>query len=316
MHRYLIRRLLAVVPVLFGISVLVFLMMALLPGDPAEAILGPYATPDNVVSLREDLGLDAPLPVRFVTWLGSVVQGDFGRSYALDRPVLDEVLDRLGPTALLAAAALLLSAVLGLAIGVVTAIRQSRWQDRVLTLLVLVGISTPAFWLGLLCIVVFAAWLGWFPVSGMVDVYGGGGIVDVLHHLVLPALALAAVATAVIARLTRTTMLEVLRQDFMRTASAKGLAPGRVVYRHAFRNAVVSVVPIIGLQAGFVLGGAVYIETVFEWPGLGRMLVNAIGARDILLVQGGVLIVATGYVLINLITDVVQYVLDPRIEVH
>ncbi|MGD2152531.1 MAG: ABC transporter permease [Gemmatimonadales bacterium] len=316
MHRYLVRRLLAIVPVLFGISVLVFLMMALLPGDPAQAILGPYATPENVTKLREELGLDSPAPVRFVTWLGNVVQGEFGRSYSLDRPVIDEVLERLGPTLLLAGSALILSVFLGLLIGVVTAVKQHQWQDKLLTLLVLVGISTPAFWLGLLFIVVFAVWLGWFPVSGMYDVYGGGGLGDMLHHLVLPAGALAAVATAVIARLTRTNMLEVLRQDYMRTARAKGLKPRRVILKHAFRNALVSVVPIIGLQAGFVLGGAVYIETVFEWPGLGRMLVNAIGTRDILLVQGGVLVVAAAYVFINLITDLIQYALDPRIKVQ
>jgi len=316
MHRYVVRRLLAIVPVLFGISVLVFLMMALLPGDPAQAILGPYATPENVATLREELGLDSPAPVRFVTWLGNVVEGDFGRSYSLDRPVIDEVLERLGPTLLLAGSALVLSVLLGLVIGAVTAVKQHQWQDKLLTLLVLVGISTPAFWLGLLFIVVFAVWLGWFPVSGMYDVYGGGGLADMLHHLVLPAGALAAVATAVIARLTRTNMLEVLRQDYMRTARAKGLKPRRVILRHAFRNALVSVVPIIGLQAGFVLGGAVYIETVFEWPGLGRMLVNAIGTRDILLVQGGVLVVATAYVFINLITDLIQYALDPRIKVQ
>ncbi len=315
MHRYLARRLLAVIPVLFGVSVLVFLMMAILPGDPAQAILGPYATPENVAELRDELDLDSPLPVQFVTWIGNVVQGDFGHSYSLDRPVIDEVTQRLGPTLLLAGAALALSAILGLAIGVITAVKQYGWQDKLLTVLVLVGISTPAFWLALLFILVFSVWLGLFPVSGMYDIYGGGGPLDLLHHLVLPAGALAAVATAVIARLTRTQMLEVLRQDYMRTARAKGLKPGRIIYRHAFRNALVSVVPIIGLQAGFVLGGAVYIETVFEWPGLGRMLVDAIGARDLLLVQGGVLIVAAAYVLINLVTDLIQYALDPRIEV-
>jgi peptide/nickel transport system permease protein len=266
--------------------------------------------------LREELELDKSLPTQFVTWLGNLMQGDLGRSYSLDRPVADEVLQRLGPTLILAGAALSLSALLGLAIGVITAVKQYRWQDKSLTLLVLVGISTPAFWLSLLFIVLFAVWLGWFPVSCMYDAYGGGGILDMLHHLTLPAAALAAVATAVIARLTRTTMLEVLRQDYMRTARAKGLGPARSVYRHAFRNALVSVVPIIGLQAGFVLGGAVYVETVFEWPGLGRMLVNAIGTRDILLVQGGVLVVAAAYVLINLITDLIQYSLDPRITVR
>lgn len=316
MSRYVVRRLLAIVPVLFGVSVLVFSIMALIPGDPALAILGPYATPENVAQLERELGLDQPLPLQFVTWLGNVVRGDLGRSYALDRPVADEVMERLGPTLLLAATALVLSAVLGIAAGVVSAVRQYRWQDRLLTLLILIGISTPAFWLGLLLILVFAVWLQWLPVSGMYAVYGGGGVFDLIRHLVLPALSLAAVATAIIGRLTRTSMLEVLRQDYVRIARAKGLRERRVIYRHTLKNALVSVVPIIGLQAGFVLGGAVYIETVFAWPGVGRMLVNAIAQRDVLLVQGGVLMVAGAYVVINLLTDLVQYALDPRIEVR
>lgn len=315
MGRYVLRRLAAVIPVLFGISVLVYLIMAFLPGDPALALLGPYATPDRIAQLNEEFGLDKPLPVQFVTWLRNVVQGEFGRSYSLNRPVIDEVLERLGPTMILAGASLLVSAVLGLAAGVASAVRQYEWQDRVLTVLVLLGISTPAFWLALLLILVFAVWVGAFPVSGMYDIYGGGGLLDLLHHLILPTFSLAAVATAVIGRLTRTSMLEVLRQDYMRIARAKGLSERRIVYRHAFKNALVSVVPIIGLQAGFVLGGAVYIETVFEWPGVGRMLVGAIAERDILLVQGGVLVVAAAYVLINLITDLIQYTLDPRITV-
>ncbi len=315
MQRYLLRRILAVFPVLLGISVLVFLVMALIPGDPAQAILGPYATPENLARLRDELGLDKPMPLQFVGWLSDIVQGDFGRSYSLDRPVIDEVLERLGPTLLLAGTALVLGAVFGLAIGVLTAVKQYRWQDKLLTLLVLVGISTPAFWLGLLLILVFAVWLGWFPVSGMYAVFEGGGVGDLLHHLVLPAVALAAVATAVIARLMRTSMLEVLRQDYIRIARAKGVRERRVIYRHAFKSALVSVIPVIGIQAGFVLGGAVYIETVFQWPGIGRMLVEAISTRDVLLVQGGVLVVAGAYVLINLITDLVQYALDPRIAV-
>jgi len=293
----------------------VFLIMALIPGDPAQAILGSFATPENVARLRGELGLDRSLVEQYGVWLGNLVRGDFGRSYSLNRPVLDEVMDRLGPTMLLAGASLLVCTVLGLAAGVISAVRQYGWQDKVLTLLVLIGLSTPSFWLGLVLMLVFAVQLKWFPVSGMVAIYGGGGWTDVLHHLVLPALTLAVVATGVIARLTRSTMLEVLRQDFVRTARAKGLDERTVIYRHAFRNALVNIVPIIGIQTGFVLGGAVYIETVFQWPGIGRMLVTAIGTRDILLVQGGVLVVAACYVLINLATDLVQYALDPRIGV-
>jgi len=311
--RYILRRLLLAIPVLFGISLIVFLMMALIPGDPALAILGAYATPENVASLNAELGLDRPLPVQYLTWLGNLLTGDFGRSYSLNRPVLDEILERLGPTLLLAGTALVLATVLGLAAGVVAAVRQYGWPDRMLTLIVLVGISTPSFWLGLILVLLFAVELGWFPASGMVAIYGGGGPLDILHHLVLPAVTLALVATGVIARLTRASMLEVLRQDFIRTARAKGVAESRVIRRHAFGNALVIIVPIIGIQAGFVLGGAVYIETVFQWPGIGRMLVTAITTRDILLVQGGVLVVAAAYVGINLLTDVVQHLLDPRI---
>lgn len=311
---YTLRRLALLVPVLLGISVIVFLIMALIPGDPALAILGSFATPENVARLREDLGLDRSLAEQYAVWLANLAQGDFGRSYSLNRPVLDEVLDRLGPTLLLAGTSLMLCTVLGLAAGVVSAVRQYGWQDKVLTLLVLIGLSTPSFWLGLILVLVFAVQLGWFPVSGMYAIYGGGDVADLLRHLVLPALTLAVVATGVIARLTRSTMLEVLRQDFVRTARAKGLSERTVIYRHALRNALVNIVPVIGIQAGFVLGGAVYIETVFQWPGIGRMLVTAISTRDILLVQGGVLVVASCYVLINLVADLMQHLLDPRIS--
>ena len=314
MGAYLIRRLLLIVPVLFGVSVIVFLTMALIPGDPALVILGPYATAERVAALRHDLGLDRSVVQQYVLWIGNVLEGDFGRSFSLDRPVLAEVMDRLGPTALLTGSALVLSTVFGLAAGAVAAARQYGWTDRLLTALVLVGISTPAFWLGLMLILVFAVYLGWFPVSGMFAVYRGGGLGDVLHPLVLPAVTLATVAAGVIARLTRTAMLEVLREDYVRTARAKGLRERSVLYKHAFKNALVAVVPVIGMQVGFLLGGAVYIETVFQWPGIGLMLVNAIAARDILLVQGGVLVVAVAYVFLNLLADVVQRLLDPRVQ--
>jgi peptide/nickel transport system permease protein len=313
MYGYAFRRLLLAVPVLLGISVVVFLLMALVPGDPAHAILGPYATPENVAHLRAELGLDRPLPERYLVWLNNLLHGDLGRSYSLNRPVLDEVAERLGPTLLLAGTALLLCNLMGLAAGVVAAVRQYGWQDRVLTVLVLVGISTPSFWLGLVLALVFSVWLHWFPASGMRAPYGDSGAMDVLRHLVLPAVTLAVVAAGVIARLTRAGMLEVLRQDFIRTARAKGVGEARVVLRHAFRAALVNLVPVIGIQTGFVIGGAVYIETVFQWPGIGRMLVDAISTRDVLLVQGGVLVMAGVYVLINLAADVVQHALDPRI---
>lgn len=312
---YLLKRLLMLIPVLFGISVIVFFIIALIPGDPAQAILGSYATPENLAKLRNEMGLDKTIVQRYFIWLGDLLQGDFGRSYSLDRPVIDEVLDRLGPTLLLAGTSLVLCSFFGLLIGVITAVKQYGWQDKILTLFALLGISTPSFWLGLVLILAFAVKLSWFPVSGMYSVYGGGGLKDLLHHLLLPSVTLAMVATGVIARLTRSSMLENLRQDFVLTARAKGLTERVVIWKHAFKNALVSIVPVIGIQAGFVIGGAIYIEIVFQWPGIGRMLVTAIMTRDILLVQGGVLVVAACYVIFNLAADFVQHLLDPRIAI-
>lgn len=314
MAAYVGKRLIAAIPVLLGLSVIVFLIMAMIPGDPATAILGSYATPENVATLNRQLGLDKPLPQQYFIWLGNILQGDFGRSYALNRPVLDEVLERFQATLILAGTALVVCSILGLLAGVVSAVRQYGWTDRIVTFVVLIGISTPSFFLGLLLILVFAVRMRWFPASGMYAIYGGGDLKDLAYHLVLPALTLAVVATGVIARLTRTAMLEVLRQDYIRTARAKGLSERKVIWRHAFKAALVSVIPVIGIQAGFVLGGAVYVETVFQWPGIGSMLVNAISTRDLLLVQGGVLVVAAAYVLFNLAADLVQTLLDPRLR--
>lgn len=314
MSAYIAKRLLAAIPVLFGLTIIVFLIMAMIPGDPATAILGSYATPENVERLNRQLGLDKPLWQQYFIWLGNMLQGDFGRSYTLNRPVIDEVLERFSATLILAGTSLLLCSVFGLIAGVVSAVRQYSWVDKTVTFVVLVGISVPSFWLGLLLILVFAVNLKWFPASGMYAIYGGGDLPDLLKHLFLPAITLAVVATGVIARLTRTAMLEVLRQDFIRTARAKGVTENKVIYKHAFKAALVTVIPVIGIQAGFVLGGAVYIETVFQWPGIGAMLVNAISQRDILLVQGGVLVVAASYVLFNLAADVLQVAIDPRLK--
>lgn len=312
--RYTGKRLIAAVPVIFGLTVIVFFIMALIPGDPATAILGSYATPENVASLNAQLGLDKPLWQQYFTWLTNLLQGDFGRSYSLNRPVIDEVLERFSATLVLAGTALVICAIVGLLAGILSAVYQYGATDKGLTLMVLIGISTPAFWLGLLLILLFGVELRWLPVSGMYEIYGGGDLPDLIRHLILPAATLALVATGVIARLTRGSMLEVLRQDYIRTARAKGVPERNVILKHAFKAALVSVIPVIGIQAGFVIGGAVYVETVFQWPGIGRMLVTAIATRDILLVQGGVLVVAASYVLFNLLADVLQNLIDPRIS--
>ena len=315
MAGYILNRLLSAIPVLLGITVIVFLIMAMIPGDPATAILGSFATPENVEKLNRDLGLDAPLVQRYFIWLGNLLTGDLGRSYALNRPVLDEILDRFSATLILAGVSFVLCSLLGILAGVISAARQYGFADKAITLVVLIGISIPSFFLGMMMILLFAVKLRWLPVSGMYAIYGGGDLPDLLRHLVMPATALSVVATGVIARLSRSAMLEVLRQDYIRTARAKGVPERRVIFGHALRAAMVSTIPVLGIQAGFVLSGSVYIEIVFQWPGIGRMLVDAILKRDILLVQGGVLVVAACYVLFNIMVDVAQGLLDPRIRV-
>lgn len=314
MIRLALRRLLQLPLVLAGISAVIFGVMALLPGDPALAILGPHATPERMERLRQELDLDRPLPARYATWVARVARGDLGHSVSLERPVAAEVAERGRATALLAAAALLLCVALGLPAGAWAAWRQGRWPDRAVTVVAVTGLSTPPFWLAMLVMLLFAVWLGWFPVSGMTATVGGGGPLDVLHHLVLPAATLSAVAAAVVARVSRTAMLEVRRREFLRVVRAKGVRERRVVSAHALPSALVQIVPVIGLQAGYVIGGAVYVETIFQWPGLGRMLVEAVQARDVVLVQGGALVMATAYVLVNLGADLVQAWLDPRLR--
>ena len=314
MGGYILKRLVSAIPVLFGITIIVFLIMSLIPGDPATAILGSYATPENVEKLNRDLGLDKPMVQRYFFWLSNMLTGDFGRSFSLNRPVIDEVMERFNATLILAGTAFVLCSVLGVLAGVVSAARQYGLADKAITFVVLIGISVPSFFLGMMMILLFAVNLRWLPVSGMYAIYGGGDLLDLLKHLIMPALALAAVATGVIARLARSAMLEVLRQDYIRTARAKGVPERKVIMGHALRAAMVSIIPVLGIQAGFVLSGAVYIEIVFQWPGVGRMLVDAILKRDLLLVQGGVVFVAACYVMFNIAVDVAQSLLDPRIK--
>ena len=311
---YLLQRLLSAIPVLLGITIIVFFIISLIPGDPATAILGSYATPENVKLLNEQLGLDKGLVQRYFIWLGNLVQGDLGRSFALNRPVLDEILERFNATLILSGTAFILCSVVGVLIGTISAFKQYTITDKIITFTVLTGISLPSFFLGMMMILLFAVNLQWLPVSGMYAIYGGGDFLDLIHHLIMPAIALALVATGVVARITRNSVLEILRQDYIRTARAKGVREGNVLFKHVLRIAIVTILPILGLQAGFVLSGSVFIEIVFQWPGDGRMLVDAILKRDILLVQGGVMFVAACYVLFNIAVDLLQRYLDPRIK--
>ena len=314
MRRYLARRLLLLVPVLAGVSIVIFLVLHLSPGDPAEIMLGSQATKEDLARLREQMGLNEPLPVQYVHWISHVLRGDLGRSLWMKRPVLPEVLQRLKATLLLTVTALVLSTVVGLAFGVASAAWPRSLLDRFSAAASLFGASMPSFWLGIVLMVIFALWLGWLPASGMFAPYGGGGAADLLSHLVLPAVTLAAASVTIVARLTRSTMLEALGQDYIRTARAKGVTEGFVVLRHGLKNALIPIVTVIGVQAGYLLGGAVLTETVFAWPGVGTLMVQGILARDFPLVQGCVLVVALSFALINLGVDLLYAWLDPRIR--
>ncbi len=316
MKTYLVRRLLLVGPVLLGVSVVVFMVLHLSPGDPAEIMLGPQATKEDLERLRTELGLTEPLPVQYARWLGHVVQGDLGRSLWMKRPVLGEVLGRFQATLILTGTALLLSTVGGIALGVASATRPNSLLDRLSAVASLFGASMPVFWLGIVLMVIFALWLGWLPASGMYAPYGGGDLRDLLAHLALPAVTLAAASVTIVARLTRSTMLETLGQDYIRTARAKGLVERLVVLRHGQRNALIPIVTVVGVQAGYLLGGAVLTETVFAWPGVGTLMVQGILARDFPLVQGCVLVVALCFVLVNLAVDALYAWLDPRIRLE
>jgi peptide/nickel transport system permease protein len=312
--RYLARRLLLLVPVLLGVSVVVFMVLHLSPGDPAEIMLGSQATREDLARLRAELGLDEPLHVQYVRWIAHVARGDLGRSLWMKRPVLAEVMTRLQATLILTATALVISTVTGIALGVASASRPNSLLDRLSAVTSLFGASMPVFWLGIVLMVIFALHLGWLPASGMYAPYGGGDLRDLLAHLVLPAVTLAAASVTIIARLTRSTMLDVLGQDFVRTARAKGLVERAVVLRHALKNAMIPIVTVVGVQVGYLLGGAILTETVFAWPGVGSLMVQGILARDFPLVQGCVLVVALSFVLVNLAVDLLYAWLDPRIR--
>ncbi|HEY4908035.1 MAG TPA: ABC transporter permease [Methylomirabilota bacterium] len=310
---YALRRLLLAVPVLFGVSVLVFSVLHLAPGDPAAIMLGAQATKEDVQRLHRDLGLDQPLVVQYLHWIGQVARGDLGRSIPLGRAVLPEVLLRFKATLVLTAGALVIAVLLGLAAGIISAVKQYSWLDRLSMGVAVTGVSLPVFWTGIMLIIVFALQLRWFPSSGMSSPYGSG-VADVLWHLVLPAITLGTASAAALARLTRSSVLEIIRQDYVRSARAKGLAERAVIARHVLKNAINPIITVLGVQVGFLLGGAILTETVFSWPGLGSMMVRAIQARDYPLVQGGVLLIATTFVVVNLAVDLLYAIFDPRIR--
>ncbi len=311
MVRYLIRTLLTFIPTLFGVVTVVFLLIHLAPGDPILAILGPYATADSIIELRKNLGLDQPLYVQYGRFMGGLLQGDVGRSLVTNQPVVLEVLRPFPYTLQLAVAGILVSVVLGIPIGIISAIRRNTFFDYFVRSVSISGISVPTFFLAIILLLIFSYWLGWFPIIGAGDHSSWRSL---LSHLVLPASTLGISMSVLIMRLTRSCMLEVLNQDYIRTARAKGLAERTVILVHALKNAMLPIVTVCGLQMGNFLGGAVVTETVFARQGVGKLLLDAILARDYPQVQGTVLLFGCGVIFVNALVDISYRFLDPRIK--
>lgn len=334
MGRYILRRLLQLVPVLLGISLLVFLFLQLIPGDPAVTLLGDRATLEQIESLRERMGLNEPLPLQYLSFLGSLMRLDLGTSIFTGVPIWDEIRLRWPATFELSVMAMLIALIVGIPAGVIAAVRKNSIIDNVTMSGSLLGVSMPVYWLGLLLVYLFAVNLQWLPPSGRIGIDVGysferitgffildaliqgnfRALQDVIAHLVLPALTLSTIPLAILARITRSAMLEVLSQDYIRTARAKGLLELWVISKHALKNAMLPVVTIIGLEFGTLLGGAILTETIFSWPGIGKWIYEGILQRDYPVVQGGVVFVAFVFVLVNLIVDISYAFLDPRIQ--
>ncbi len=334
MAHYIIKRLLNLLPVLLGITLLVFLFLHLIPGDPATVLLGERATPEQVEALREQLGLNQPLPLQYLTFLNNLLHLDFGTSIISGIPIIDEIKTRFPATFELSLAAMIMAIILGIPAGVLAAVYKNRPADNLTMIGSLLGVSMPVYWLGLLLIYLFAITLNWFPPSGRISIEAGltfqpitgfylvdailkldiNLLKDVLSHLILPALTLGTIPLAILARITRSSLLEVLSQDYIRTARAKGIPEHWVIIRHGLKNALLPVVTIIGLQFGTLLGGAILTETIFSWPGIGSWIYEGILARDYPVVQGGVVVVSIIFVLVNLVVDISYALVDPRIK--
>lgn len=334
MLAHIIRRILLLFPTLLGISIIIFLMMHITPGDPAELLLGERATEPALEALREHLGLNEPLYVQYGMFLKRLMKGDLGETIWTRQKVWVEVKQRFPATIELSIAAMLISSLLGVILGIISASKQYSLFDYLSMLGALVGVSMPIFWLGLVLMLIFSLNLGWFPMSGRLSVgidldtitnfYILDALLtknwlafkDTLWHLTLPAFTLSTIPMAIVARMTRSSMLEVLRQDYIKTAKAKGLSPGIVIIKHALRNALIPVITVIGLMFGILMAGAILTETIFAWPGVGKWLYDAVLQRDYMVIQGGTLFVAAIFVIINLVVDILYAVINPKISVH
>jgi peptide/nickel transport system permease protein len=312
MLSYIVNRLIGMVAVMFIVATVVFVIIRVTPGDPAAVMLGPDAQPSDIADLRTKLGLDQPLPVQYVTWLGQIAVGDLGQSIFLNQPVLSAIEERAEPTLMLTILSMAIALVIALPIGIASAVWRGSVLDQAALTISMFTASIPSFWLGLLVMELFAVKLGWFPVAG----YGGpgAGFFDRMTHLVLPAFVLGIVNSALITRFTRASMLDVLGDDYVRTARAKGLPERRVVLKHALKNALIPILTVIGLTTALLISGAVVTETVFGLPGVGNLVVNGVLRRDYPVIQGALLVIAALYVLVNLAIDLLYLVVDPRVR--
>ena len=305
MVKYIIRRLIAMIPVVIGITFLVFMIMQLAPGDPVRMILGDSAEPEAIEAMREEMGLNDPVLVQYGRYMVNLLHGDMGTSYTNQRPVAHEVFSRVPATFELALVSAVVSILIAIPLGVVAAVKQNTLFDNLSMVLSLVGISMPAFWLALMLMLVFSLRLGWFPVQGNSDGW---------RSFVLPSIAIGFMNMAAIARTTRSSMLVTIRQDYIRTARSKGISEGEVIMHHAFGNALIPTITVVGVQLGGLLGGAVLTETVFAWPGLGRLMVQAVNGRDVPVVMGCIVILSIGFSIVNLIVDLAYGFIDPRVR--
>ena len=312
MGAYIIRRVLSLIPVLSLVAVISFLLIHIIPGDPAAVMLGTDATPQEIAKLREDLGLNVPLHVQFYRWISKVLRGDLGDSFFMGRPVAVALAERLPATILLAVAALFFALLIGMPAGIIAAGRGGSILHQLVMIIALIGVSLPSFWIGLNLILVFSVALRWLPSGGYVPLTEN--FFDGLRCLLMPAFALGFMQAALIARMTRSSMLEVLRQDYIRTARSKGLSERVVVGLHALKNAMIPILTVIGTAFGVLLGGAVIVETVFAYPGIGRLVVSAVQRRDYPVIQGALLLISSLYVLVNLLVDILYTLIDPRIK--
>lgn len=303
MLKFVARRLLLLIPVVIGVSIVSFSIMHMIPGDPARLIAGEGATVEDIMAIRVKYGLDRPLVEQYFRFMKGILTNDL-RSIRTERPILSEIIPRFTNTAQLAMVSILISSIIGVSLGIVSAVKRNSWVDTFSMVFSLIGVSMPIFWLGILLIIFFAVMLRWLPSGGK----------DGIQHLILPALTLGLATSAIIARMTRASMLEVLNQDFVRTAVAFGLPKRKVIYKYVLRNALIPVVTVIGLQFGYLLGGAVLTESVFGWPGLGRFVVDSIFSRDYIAVQVGIMTIATTFVLVNLLVDLLYAFIDPRLR--